>query len=498
MIRWLGLCICLFLFSSSSHAINAVVSHTIFYHQDTAKNAPARPYIEVYWQIDPSSLHYKRISKDTVDKRWSATIKTDITFSNDKGVFFTDGYLLQTTPQLQSYLAGQNITDLRRYQLLEGKITMTVTLSEPIDSTHKYRFTDTFTIYPPSPTAYFSGIELLDTAYSSSEKSIFLKYGKQNVPLCTNFFDNNKNMLHYYAELYQSNTVPDESRPITEHTFISKREGENSILDLTKRDTITPGELHSITGSFSLSAVPSGNYYLNVELDNKDGVTIISKSIFFQRINDNPITSSASKAKADSVMGNVTVFDVGKSFTAKYTLPQLKAIIRMILPVASPMESQDIKGFLKNPDEMYMRYFIYNFFHARNEEEPEKAWKEYADKVREVNKLYGTSSSPGYKSDRGYIYLKYGKPTDVITVENEPGSLPYEIWQYNSIVVKDHKYPNQFFLFYRPTDLITGFELLHSTLPGELHNNGWRSYLYINGTQGNNSNSRAEQYLSNY
>ena len=162
------------------------------------------------------------------------------------------------------------------------------------------------------------------------------------------------------------------------------------------------------------------------------------------------------------------------------------------------MEAQDIKGFLKDPDEMYMRYFIYNFFHARNENDPEQAWKEFADKVREVNKMFGTTSSPGYQSDRGYIYLKYGKPNDIITVENEPGSLPYEIWQYNSIAVKDHRYSNQFFLFYRPADMITGFELLHSTLPGELHNNGWRNYLYTDGYPGNNSNSRAEQYLSNY
>ncbi|HXS38051.1 MAG TPA: GWxTD domain-containing protein [Flavipsychrobacter sp.] len=498
MIRWLGLCICLFLFSSSSHALNAVVSHTIFYHQDTIKNSTAKPYIEVYWQIDPASLHYTRVSKDTTDKRWSATIKTDITFSNDKGVFFVDGYLLQTTPLLPNLLAVQNIIDLRRYELPEGKITMTLTLSESIDSTRKFTFTDTFTVHPPSLTAYFSGIQLLDTAYQSSEKSIFLKNGKQNIPLGTNFFDSNKNMLHYYAELYQTNTIPNESYPLTEHIFISRKEDENSILNLTKRDTVTPKQFQAISGSFLLSSVPSGNYYLNMQLDNKDGVTLISKSILFQRINNNPVTTSASKAKADSVMENVTVFDIGKSFTAKYSLPQLKAIMRMILPVASPMEAQDIKGFLKNPDEMYMRYFIYNFFHARNESDPGQAWKEFTDKVREVNKMYSTSSSPGYQSDRGYIYLKYGKPTDIITVENEPGSLPYEIWQYNSILVKDHKYSNQFFLFYRPAEMITGFELLHSTLPGELHNNGWRSYLYTNGTAGNNSNSRAEQYLSNY
>ena len=148
---------------------------------------------------------------------------------------------------------------------------------------------------------------------------------------------------------------------------------------------------------------------------------------------------------------------------------------------------------------MYMRYYIYNYFANINKDDPGKAWKEFSAKITEVNKLYNTSNTPGYETERGFIYLRYGAPTDVITVENEPGTLPYEIWQYNTIREMNHKeLPDALFLFYRPNQMTSDFRLLHSTVTGEIQNAGWRSLLYImQGGAVDYSNTRAEQYIGN-
>ena len=112
----------------------------------------------------------------------------------------------------------------------------------------------------------------------------------------------------------------------------------------------------------------------------------------------------------------------------------------------------------------------------------------------EVNKLFSSTGTPGYQSERGFIYLRYGQPSDVITVENEQGSLPYEIWQYNTLERTNHRsMANAVFLFYRPNQMTSEFKLLTSNVTEEVQNAGWRSFLYVNG--GTNSSARAEQYM---
>jgi hypothetical protein len=82
-----------------------------------------------------------------------------------------------------------------------------------------------------------------------------------------------------------------------------------------------------------------------------------------------------------------------------------------------------------------------------------------------------------------------------VTEENERGSLPYEIWQYNTLKQTNGKdIPDAVFLFYRPTQM-QDFRLLHSNVSGEAKNTAWRTYLYNGEQGGNNMNSRAEQYI---
>ena len=138
-------------------------------------------------------------------------------------------------------------------------------------------------------------------------------------------------------------------------------------------------------------------------------------------------------------------------------------------------------------------YFIYNFWMKRNKEKPEEAWKEYADKVKEVNRLFGSSLLLGYESERGLIYLKYGSPTERIVVNNENNALPYEIWQYNTLP----KASNALFLFYRPGLVSNDYRLLHTTVNGEIRNPNWRNSLYFSSMEESASSSRAEQYIGN-
>lgn len=42
----------------------------------------------------------------------------------------------------------------------------------------------------------------------------------------------------------------------------------------------------------------------------------------------------------------------------------------------------------------------------------------------------GAATIPGWRTDRGRIYLKYGPPDEILSRPQPPGTLPYEVWKY--------------------------------------------------------------------
>jgi len=497
MIRIPGMLLLLLFCSSRVLAIDAVVAHTIFYQHDQGQNGKLTPIVETYWQINPSTLHYTTTPEKTIIAR----IKTDIVFTNDTGIVMEDHYVLKTVPRANiAELARHSILELRRYSMPPGFVHMRLVLTDLADSANRFSLTDTFTVFPPANTVFFSGLQMIDTFIESPAETVFKKNGRQQVPECANFIDDYKSTLHYYAELYNADAIPKTDYPLIRKVLITKNDETDPIGNFFKKDTVGNIPLSLVSGSFSIPSLPSGNYYLQATLENKYHVIVASQTLFFQRLNTHPTQLARDTIKRDAVsdtgMESVTVLNLKKTFIAKYTLGEVRAILKMLLPFSDPLGTQTIRGFLKKPDEIYMRYYVYNYFANIDKSDPGRAFKEFTAKIIKVNKLFNTSNKLGYETERGFIYLRYGEPTDIITVENESGSLPYEIWQYNTLTQTNRKeITNAIFLFYKPNQASFDYQLLHSTVEGELQNTGWRSYLYVNGGDGSSSNSRAEQYM---
>jgi GWxTD domain-containing protein len=146
-----------------------------------------------------------------------------------------------------------------------------------------------------------------------------------------------------------------------------------------------------------------------------------------------------------------------------------------------------------------MRYYVYNYFLAQDSKKPEKAWKEFSEKIKEVNKLFSKNGKQGYETIKGFMYLRYGAPSEMVVQSHEKGALPYEIWQYNNLKDMSGKMmSNAFILFYKTSDMDFDYRVLHTNIGGEIHNNGWRSFLYIaSDGGGSNTDSKAELYIGN-
>ena len=475
--------------------IDASAAFTVNYKKTATGAFVPEPLL--YWQVKPSSLHFVTTGNATV----TARMLTDIIFADDEGILQEDHFILETPPRTVDALSSLHILEQRKYSIdnqIQGRVKIFLVITDLNDTASRYRYTDSFEVTDSKQLPFLGGIKLLAAPDSAT--------GTQ-LPLCSNFFDDSKRMFYSSVELYNTSNIEAGRYPLSLHTRISKKLNEGFLPGFAKADTFQLNKVPTVYNSkLPIGALTSGNYYINVHLLDKDGVSITGQSLFFQRMNTHPdkleiaANTTMKEVMKDTGIEKVTVINLDNTFLAKYTIPQLRSILKMLLPVSDGMQTNTINNFLKKPNEMYMKYFVYNYFKDINPANPEKAWKEYADVVKEVNRKFSASGNAGFETDRGFIYLRYGKPTDIITVSGESGSLPYEIWQYNVLTQFGNKkeLSNMLFLFYKQSQNMADYRLLHSTVPGEVNNFGWRNYLFIsNGASaaGFSMNSRAEELI---
>lgn len=133
---------------------------------------------------------------------------------------------------------------------------------------------------------------------------------------------------------------------------------------------------------------------------------------------------------------------------------------------------------LSNPDLTTLKRFFYSFWEKRNVADPYGEWEEYYQVVKAVNNSYSTMVRPGFKTDRGRVYLQYGEPTLKEQVEEDRTVYPYEIWQYNELESNSTiRQVNQIFIFANKTLGRNTYDLIHSTAMEENQNPRWRLEL---------------------
>jgi GWxTD domain-containing protein len=108
------------------------------------------------------------------------------------------------------------------------------------------------------------------------------------------------------------------------------------------------------------------------------------------------------------------------------------------------------------------------------------ARRAYMNKLEEANRRFSQGSTPGYKMDKGRIFIKYGEPQNIERENSSSNQKPYEIWQYENLLGQG----NVIFVFADRMGF-GRYELIHSTAIGEVHNENWRQVV--------NQNNRASQ-----
>lgn len=108
------------------------------------------------------------------------------------------------------------------------------------------------------------------------------------------------------------------------------------------------------------------------------------------------------------------------------------------------------------------RELIIAFWHDAYRDS-EKAWKfmgEYMRRVRYANKHFAPHKKiPGWRTDRGATYIKFGPPTDVVREYFPANGVPYEMWFYYGLRAEDRRlFYKQFKFFKAGIDYTYGFD----------------------------------------
>lgn len=419
------------------------------------------PYVEVYVAIAGTAIQYERNKKHLLE----AGVEIQMLVLEQGKVHSYEKYELLSPPVVDTTDINFSLMDQRRLLIPDGTSTIEITVMDLRDSTNQYEYTEAM-LSSVSPEVFVSEIQWVDTFKQSYKNTQFSKNNFELLPYAADFYPTSKNKVRFYGEVYNTDKyAADSALLITFGIRSASTDAHNPNFYQYTKSKAAP--VVSFLREMDISDLPSGNFNLVIEVRNKQNELLAMKKQYFQR----------AKVGAVSTYDNIAMVNTNGTFVETYTDEQLNYFLEVIKPRANSADAKLIESLTPRVDPEMKKRFLYNFWVQRSLGDPYTEWKKYLELVTAVNSEFGTPSRPGYRTDRGRVYLQYGPPSDRLQAPNEPGAYPYEIWFYDTLPDKQTKIG---FAFYDRTIATNDYKLLHSNARGELQDPRWKVVLYEN------------------
>ncbi len=432
----------------------------VYFHQGAFYSPGNGTYIETYLAINGKSIHYVK----NKNNNYQGSIEITLLFNRDTVIEQFDKYIITSPEVKDTNNIDFNIIDLKRKQLRKGTYEIMVKIVDVNNPSNKATISEPVILDHDKKKVQLSDIQLVESYKKTEVQNILSKSGYDLVPFVTNFYPNNSNKLIFYAEVYNTPSVLNGNEFLVTASIRKKSNGNIaggfSLFFKQEAQPVNP-----MFSEFDISTLPSGNYYLVIEVKNKNNELLIRKSQFFQRSNQ----------KVAANMDKIDDATVQNSFVANFTEDQIRYCLEVLEPIASGAEFKLINKYLEEGDpEMMKRYFL-NFWIKRNPSEPYQEWVEYGKAVEAVNQSFSTRIYQGYETDRGRVYLSNGPPDRILKEDKSPNSIPYQIWHYYAM--KDGQRDIKF--VFANQDLVSNnYHLIHSNAIGEVKDPRWKNIIF--------------------
>jgi GWxTD domain-containing protein len=471
----------LLFFAQISYSINVELSSYSFYG--------LQPYTEMYFRVEGKSIKW-----ETISGKKTASANIIIIISNVKGeITAYDKFTLTTvaTDSISDFL------EVKRFKLLPGEYTVKLEAEDSHQLTGKLEMEQKLIVAKEKAAFTLSDLIPLAKIKKDSTSSGLIRNGYYMEPLSYHYAGVDQYQLDFYLEAYHSGLVVGDyfvQCSINEGTT----KNINPVTVLTKYQKLAGVEVEPILLSFPVKSLRSGDYHFIVNIIDKSKKVIATRRTDFTKSNP----------EADIAYLETYNTDHNNSFVQKLKAEDMDYILKANLPITGQHQISTLGELLKSNKIKSQRQFIYQLWKSKAPSNPEESFKAYMEVAKAVDKKFYTNVGYGFQSDRGHIFLKYGKPSNVLTVETEVDAPPYEIWYYNNMAQTNQT--NVRFLFYNASLAHNDFKLLHSTCLGERVNPSWEVELYksvpnervgntVDATQvGENWNRNARRYFNEY
>lgn len=422
-----------------------------------------KTYVEIYTSVDPTLLIYSG-SKVGINKErpFVANVLIRYMIKNiltDSTVFYSDTIPVATADTSLIKSSG-DLVAINRMLFIPGKYNITVYAEDArnhaVNDTASYEL-DVRSFN--SDSLSLSDIELCsEITPASSEEDPYFKNTLHVVPNPKDLYGIGLPNISYYLEIYGLNNDSDRTHYDINWTLIdsygNKVKGGKIDRQGTASNVVQVGQAN-------ISNVPSGKYDFLVtvsDLKGKRSATVARKIFIY-----NPYVKPYQVADSSGLdIVSSPFYTMGES-----ELDEEFAAARYL---ATPQEAEAYQK-MKSVDAK--RRFMISFWQRQDRIAGPGGFNsrpQFIERLNYVNQKYRTAFKAGWLTDRGRVYLHYGKPDDIERHPSSSNTKPYEIWYYNSLQGGVN------FVF---IDL-TGFNdyvLIHSTLQGEVYNPDWQKYV---------------------
>jgi GWxTD domain-containing protein len=427
-------------------------------HHATFKGAGS-DYVELHLHVVGSTVNFISIDSSTLQ----ASLDIMVLFSQGDQIVRYDKFRLRS-PKTAFPI---NFSDLHRYALEPGVYRLVVQVRDLNLPDNEAKYEADFELGYSRNQLEQSDILLLSHFRAENSESPFVRGGYFMEFLPFHFYPKEASRLSFFCEIYNADQAIGEdfvvSYSIEKEVGAQKKE---TVLIGHKRRS--PEPVNTLLLQMDIDQLASGNYELVVEVRDRNRELLSEKRIRFKR--SNPYL----EASMESLSG--TTLD--EEFVSELDADQLRYSLKAIASRLPGTEVDILNRVLKDGNLKAQRLYLFSYWSRQNPNQPRVAYNEYMEMAQAVDKLFKSSFGHGFETDRGHIFLKYGRPDDIIEEYNDPSAPPYEIWLYHYFPTT--KQTNVRFIFYNPTLAAGDFQLLHSTARGELNNPQWEIMLYRN------------------
>lgn len=397
-------------------------------------------------------------------------MEVSVRIMRDSSVVKADKYKLNG-PVFTNTLQPPAFIDCQRYALEPGDYHVEIDVTDHYSELKKpLQIRSEVPVFAPAAGLYGSFIQPLEGFSKTAAPGPLTRSGYDLLPFNSDLYPESSKLLAFYYELYNAAKVfgVDKSFVLGWHIETADDSLVLSAYTGFRKEKAQP--VNVLLARTDISTLGSGDYALVISVKDEAGATRLKEKYYFRRQNRMAEVQSLTKmSKAE-----LTAAFVGNTRNAD----TLQMYVECLWPIGDNVDKERIVNQSVRKDVDSLRWFVVDFWQRRAADtgNPLKMWGSYYKSVQEAMALFRCGKQKGYYTERGRVYLQYGRPSARAEQPNEPNTFPYEIWTYYLITdqVNGQFFSNRKFVFVNKNLGDDCHTLIHSDMRGEIYNPRWQ------------------------